>query len=212
MKNIIIIIAVVFCIHNQTFAQDTTKAKWVPCTPKNAFGLDLGVGINEAEIYEKNHIPTFEIGARYLHHFNPYIGVDFIKFNSKFSLKKAIDSSHYDGRNKSNYYSVNVQWMLGVRGNTPAFYKCMSGYGAARVGFGVVYESYEYEEYIFSEARNVEKVALGVGLCLEYEMGFNITRELFIGYACNAQLIRGHSPILYTARLSHSFRIGVNIK
>ena len=212
MKKIVIVFVAVFCVHSAIFSQDTTKTKRVPCTPKNAFGLDLGAGAIKIGVLDAFVMPALEIGMRYSHNFNHYIGIDFIKFNSKFRFKKEIDSNSYTGSDINKYFSVNTQWMLGVRGNTPTFYKCMSGYWAVRAGFGFVYESYEHEEYYFlSYLRMVEKTALGVGVCMEFEFGFNITRELFIGYAQNLQL-DNYGILLCGSGVSHSFRIGINIK
>ena len=208
MKKIVFVFAAIFCIHSQIFAQDTTKAKWVPCALKNAFGLDLGAGAINRDVVNTAVMPTLEIGMRYSHHFTPYIGIDFIKFNSKFSFEKEIDNIGFSESAINNYFSANTQWMLGARGNTPSFYKCMSGYWAVRIGFGIIYESFDYKD----AAINVNNaLRVGFGLCMEYEMGFNITRELFIGYACNLQ-INNYGVLLYSSGLSHAFRIWVNIK
>ena len=205
MKRIVIVFTAVFCFGSLIFAQDTTTAKWVPCAPKKAFGLDLGAG--GTEITGGNYMPTFEIGMRYLHYFTPYIGMDFIKFNSKFSLKKEIDGDFFELA-KNNYFSANMQWMLGVRGNTAAFYKCMSGYWAVRVGFGIIYESFEYQHASINVKNALE---MGLGICMEYETGFNITPELFIGYVCNGQ-INNYGNLYHGHGISHAFRIGVNLK
>jgi len=212
-RTIILVFVCLVCCH-LCWGQDTTIAKWKPCTPKNAFGLDLAVGQINMSKFPPISMPTFEIGMRYLHHFTPYFGMDFIKFNTKFRFKKEIHNDRLIfGTNKSDYFSANTQWMLGLRGNTATFYKCMSGYWAVRVGFGVVYESFVSEEYndtYWSIPRSVEN-RLGVGLCMEYETGFNITRELFIGYVCNLQL-GNYGTLYYGSVLSHALRIGINIK
>ena len=207
----IVLVFVCFGYGHLCLGQDTSEVKWKPCAPRNAFGLDLGVGQTLMDMFPtfSIYMPTFEIGMRYAHHFTPYIGMDFIKFNLKFNFKKEI---HYNGYlsepDKSNYFSANTQWLLGVRGNTATFYKCMSGYWAVRVGFGVIYESFEYAPV--SAVSNVEN-ALGVGLYIEYETGFNITRELFVGYVYSLQL--GNYGTLYLGSgISHAFRIGINIK
>jgi hypothetical protein len=208
---ILVFVCLVSC--HLCLGQDTTTVKWKPCAPKNAFGLDLGAGQVRVSMLADIYMPTFEIGMRYLHHFTPYIGMDFIKFNSKFSFKKEIQSNRLFEPDKSDYFSANTQWMLGLRGNTATFYKCMSGYWAVRVGFGVVYESFVSEEYnhdIWTISKSGENT-LGVGLCMEYETGFNITRELFIGYACNLQL-GNYGTLYYSSGMFHSFRIGINIK
>ena len=55
-------------------------AKQKPCAPKNAFGLDIGTGVL-CDVDD----PSFggAIGFRYLHHFSPYFGIDFIKINTQ---------------------------------------------------------------------------------------------------------------------------------
>ena len=207
MKKIAIVFTAVFCIGNLIFAQDTTKAKWLPCAPKKAFGLDLGVGVVKNGGIDAVVMPTFEVGMRYSYHFTPFIGIDFIKFNSKFRFKKEIDGDFFDPA-KRKYFSANTQWMLGLRGNTATFYKCMSGYWAARVGFGIIYESFEYKDATINVK---DALGVGFGVCMEFEMGFNITRELFIGYACNGQ-INDYGTLYYGTWMSHAFRIGLNIK
>jgi len=215
MKKIVLLRAIVLvfvCLGygHLCFGQDTSEVKWKPCAPRNAFGLDLGVGqINVGDMLFPIYMPICEIGMRYVHHFTPYIGMDFIKFNLKFNFKKEIhDNRLFSDPDKSNYFSANTQWLLGVRGNTATFYKCMSGYWAVRVGFGVIYESFEYAPV--SAISNVEN-ALGVGLCIEYETGFNITRELFVGYVYSLQL-GNYGTLYYGSGISHAFRIGINIK
>jgi len=212
-KTIILVFVCLVCCH-LCWGQDTTTAKWKPCTPKNAFGLDLGIGLMDKSYLNENLV-TYDIGMRYLHHFTPYIGMDFIKFNSKFSLKNQIPDYAWNNI-MIDYFSCNVQWMLGVRGNTPAFFKCMSGYAASRVGFGFVFESKKYPYFYdyndeFSKYYPVGEVtSLSVGYCLETEIGLNITKELFIGYSLNGQFERKYaSPDVI---ISHTFRIGVNIK
>jgi hypothetical protein len=212
-KTIVLIFVCLVCCH-LCRGQDTTAVKWRPCVSKNTFGLDLGVGQARMDRFSLVSMPTFEIGMRYLHYFTPYIGMDFIKFNSKFSLKKEIHNDLFIFEpDISDYFSANTQYMLGLRGNTANFYKCMSGYWAVRVGFGVVYESFVTEEYkdnFWTIPKSVEN-RLGVGLCMEYETGFNITRELFIGYVCNAQL-GNYGTLYFGSALSHAFRMGINIK
>jgi len=221
MKKIVLLRAIVLvfvCLGygHLCLGQDTTEVKWKPCAPRNAFGLDLGVGQALMDMFPTFSIsmPTFEIGMRYAHHFTPYIGMDFIKFNLKFNFKKErYNDGYLFEPDKSDYFSANTQWMLGVRGNTATFYKCMSGYWAVRAGFGIVYESFVSEEYkdnYWTIPKKVEN-RLGVGWCMEFETGFNITRELFVGYVLSNQL-GNYGTLYYGARLFQVFRIGVTIK
>lgn len=190
------------------------------CAPKNAFGLDVGIGgIRDKEGlgYEQG-IPTFALGFRYLHHFFPYFGVDFFKFNNQVSYKDGFDDFP-----DQSYFGYNFQLMTGVRGNSPAFFKCMSGYVAFRLGYGVNYENistdgYGYGYYYDSDTYTTS--ILGNGFCYELELGLNLTRNIFIGYAFNRQngtrtVLDSDFDILVDAEYPvavnyHSFRIGFN--
>ena len=136
------------------------------CTQKNAFGIDLGYGA-------MNDAFNIATGIRYLHYFTPYFGMDFLKFNYAYNM----DEEHY------------MQFMSGVRGNTPAFFKCMSVYGVARFGYGMI----DFEPS---------------GFCYELEIGLNLTRNIFIGYSFNHQMnpVYLYSPDVFC----HTFRIGFN--
>ena len=155
----------------QTVSKEPTAIidKRKPCAPKNAFGLDIGTGV----LFDVDD-PSFggAIGFRYLHHFSPYFGVDFIKINTQIDFI---------------YEDVYVQLMTGVRGNTKVFNgKCLSGYGALRVGLG----SWEFEDWNF---------------CSEFEIGFNLTRTLFIGYSCNFHINDGDLLHFHAVRLGFNF-------
>ena len=132
------------------------------------FGLDAGVGVATGSYYDyieypviantyHYKLPSFALGIRYLYNFSPYFGVDFLKVNT------ICDS-----------YTTELQFMTGVRGNTPTFYKCMSGYAAARAGcaFEFCYPEHSFGGYI---------------LCFEIETGVNLTRNFFIGFSYNLQ-------------------------
>ena len=143
-------------------------AKQTPCAPKNAFGLDIGAGI----LFDLGE-PDFggAVGFRYLHHFSPYFGMDFIKFNV------LVDS----------YEDTYIQFMTGIRGNTKVFNgKCLSGYGALRIGTG----SWEFIDWNF---------------CSELEIGLNLTRTLFIGYSCNFHIDDGDLLHFHAVRLGFNF-------
>jgi hypothetical protein len=171
------------------------------CAPKKIIiGLDLGIGGGFYEYLDNynNYVAygngefrddyfgyepldmavAFSLGPRFTWHFNSYLGVDFIKINGNFGLFSS---------NKENYY--NIQFMAGVRGNTPSFYKCMSGYAAARFGYGIGKAKYEYkdrysrgsERWTDTGWRN-EKIN---GFCWEVELGMNITRTILVGFSYN---------------------------
>jgi len=151
----------------------------IRCYKKDAFGLDLGLGYGFG-MYQKYRFGNvydtriykafpFSLGVRYMHHFNHYVGADFIKINWAATLG----------------WSSSIQFMTGVRGNTPTFGKCMSGYGALRLGYG-----------------------LGMGrtpnsACFETELGLNLTRTIFVGVSYNF-----HS--FEYRRQAVEFRLGFN--
>ena len=183
------------------------------CIPNNAFGLDLGIGAihDEEGLGTADRIPTFDLGLRYLHNFLPYFGVDFFKFNNKFSYKNGF--SEYPDQ---SYFGYNFQLMMGVRGNSPTFAKCMHGYGAFRLGYGGNVEYISAEDYYYG---SYDTWLSGSGFCFEFEFGLNITRTFFVAYAFNHQggtrsvfesdldIIDMKFPISVT---SHAFRIGFN--
>ena len=154
----------------------TTTSK--TCIPKNAFGMDLGIGSNGL-----SSLPISTFGIRYLHHFLPYFGVDFFKVNTIIGF---VD--YYENFSEYRNLYCNVQLMIGVRGNTPVFFKCMSGYGAFRMGYGADMDFNFYSR----------------GLCLETEVGLNLARCFFLGYSYNWQRLEGF-PVNY-----HALRIGFN--
>jgi len=128
----------------------------------------------------------FALGPRFTYHFNPYFGADF-KINTNFGLFSRED-------NPSMNFFYNFQFMAGIRGNTPAFYRCMSGYAAARFGYGVGSVNFNYleetvtrdEKYIYNE--NVyKKNSIMNGIALEVEGGLNLTRNIFAGFVFSMQ-------------------------
>jgi hypothetical protein len=195
----------------------TTEIEPVPCIRTNAFGLDFGLGVISRDDLPQN-IFSLDFAYRYLHHYSPYWGIDFFKMNYRIST---MDST----------VILNMQFMAGGRGNTPTFFKCMSGYAAFRLGFGVILgfnDRTETETYRTSESyydpdwdtyrdRYVERVRTtkenseGVGFCYEVEVGLNITRSFFIGYAFGYQggKEKDHGNSMKTN--SHAFRLGFNL-
>ena len=198
----------------------TTGKEELGCVPENAFGLDFGIGSKsfymEEERYELGFtgIPTFDLGFRYLHHFSPYFGVDFFKFNNKIGIKSnvAVDLNGDKVKGKdsgTSYVGYNAQLMTGLRGNSPTFVGCMSGYGAFRAGYGV---SFDFLSYDRSDDGNT---FIGSGFCYELEIGLNITRSFFIAYAYNRQNgktseVDWEDENVSLRAGSHAFRIGFN--
>jgi hypothetical protein len=139
------------------------------CIKKKAFGLDVGIGGRKHEGTDESLYST-NIGIRSMRNFMPYFGVDFIKFNNIFSTGDI---------NGVDCFSYCTQLMTGLRGYSPTFFKCMSAYGAVRLGYGVLYDRYSYSD--------ISESGIGYGVCSELEIGINITRTVFVGFAYNMQ-------------------------
>ena len=173
------------------------------CVKKNVFGLDLGIGAGNCPSrnyqtireydgrisYEKYDVASgaaaFTVAPRFTSHFTPYIGADFIKINGTFGLI---------GKGE-NYY--NIQFLTGIRGCSPAFYKCLSVYATFRMGYGIgsAKFSHEYIDYSIPNftpndvAFTYRKRPVN-GFCLETELGFNITQTFFVGCSYNFQMFQ----------------------
>jgi hypothetical protein len=159
---LITVITVALLSHYQIFAQDDYPQK------KNAFGVDFGIGSSLTKNFHPYNLqasPIFAVGVRYMHFFNPYIGVDFLKvnFNCPFRVQR-------------NQEFMSFQTMIGIRGNTPIFQKSMSGYAAARMGYG--FSSMGVELYL-QKNRNVH------GIAFETEAGLNFSKTFFIAFSYN---------------------------
>jgi len=175
-----------------------------PCVKKIAYGLDFGIGgadelvINYQTIYnddgsnivcdkfgDENGVFSFALGPRFTYHFIPYFGADFIKINGNFGFRN-------NGYNSTvNYY--NIQFMTGIRGNSPAFFRCISGYAAIRLGYGVGSERYRHNLSTggLHDETNYEFVRKSLnGFCLETEVGINFTPTIFVGFSYNFQMYR----------------------
>jgi len=183
---------------------NTIEVEKPKCVPSNAFGLDLGLGAmydNDWFGIEESPAFTFAFGFRYLHHFLPYFGVDFFKFNNKLSFKNGFSYAP-----DVFYFDYNPQLMTGIRGNTPVFAKCMSGYGAFRLGIGASIESISDDD--------IDLSFFGIGFCYELEIGLNLTRTVFIAYSYNHQggtRTDNDSDYDYPLNMNyHAFRIGFN--
>jgi hypothetical protein len=150
--------------------------------------LDIGFG-GSIETINNNKFPTSyfasALGIRVMHHFNPYFGIDFLKINW---ITDVLDSK------SDNNWLMRLQIMPGIRGNSPVFFKCMSVYSAFRLGYGMTF---------------VPHVSHFKGLCLETELGLNLTPTVFAGFAYNYHQYFG----LDFKRALHtlSFRLGFNL-
>ena len=165
---------IIFLFNFQTFAQqaETNKEKSItkqtPSFQEYMMGWDFGIGsLNMASpfIYSssaglfgiKQALPVFAVGVRFLYNLNPYFGLELPKVNfvCPFRAKAEMDL-------------MNLQFMAGVRGNTPKFFKNMSGYAAARFGYGL---------YFIEEIRHA--------MVCEVEVGLNLTSNFFIAFSYN---------------------------
>ena len=205
---------------------EKTTVEKPQCVPGNAFGLDLGIGAKSLYQYEDygyyqeigfKGIPTFDLGFRFVHHFLPYFGVDFFKFNNKFSYKNGFEINYVDI--DMEYVGYNAQLMTGVRGNSPAFAGCLSAYGAFRAGYGVNLDFFlgvpNYDDSYYGYYSEKDFTFLGYGFCFELEVGFNITRNLFVAYTYNRQNGTTYNVDYedeeYSLKVNnHAFRIGFN--
>jgi len=169
--------------------QQTSKQKGATnCAKKLAFGIDIGLGGSFLGMNGLRSVTFFapSLGIRVTHHFNPYVGIDFMKFNW---INDVWTSGTING---STPWAIRLQLMPGFRGNTPTFHKCMSGYAAFRLGWGMDVGDPHFE-----------------GLCLETELGMNLSRTVFAGFAYNYHKYFGYGYGFAVHTLS--FRLGFNI-
>jgi hypothetical protein len=164
------------------------------CVKNTAFGLDMGLG---GSFYANHNTRTRSttsfapaLGIRVMHHFNPYFGIDFFKINW-------ITDVFYSEMDEG--WTMRLQIMPGIRGNSPAFFKCMSVYSAFRLGYGM-----DFRLATLSGVSHFE------GLCLETELGLNLTSTVFAGFAYNCQKYFVKGTDSKVAMHTFSFRLGFN--
>ena len=173
----------------QPTAKNSQDKNTGDCTAKTAFGLDIGFGGSFDAIYGKKSSDTWSasaLGMRVTHHFNPYFGIDFLKIN--WITEIGPSKSH-------NPWIMRFQFMPGFRGNSPAFFKCMSVYTVFRLGYGLSFSQFKSS---FEE------------LCLETELGLNLTRNVFAGFSYNYSKYFKKGKAFEDATHILSFRIGFN--
>ena len=178
---------------NETNASSSKRQSVTNCAKKTALGLDIGLGGSFYTILNEKSTSSFApaLGIRVMHHFNPYFGVDFLKINW---ITDLFTSGLDDG------WTMRLQIMPGIRGNSPTFFKCMSVYSAFRLGYGM-----DFRLLTVSGASHFE------GLALETELGLNITPTVFAGFAYNYHkyFVKGVDSKLAMHTLS--FRLGFNL-
>jgi len=166
------------------------------CTKETAFGLDIGLG-GTIETFNNIKFPTpyfaSALGIRAMRHFNPYFGVDFFKINW---ITDVLTSE------PDNDWLMRLQIMPGIRGNLPAFFKCMSVYSAFRLGYGMTFVAKQYGVHLASHFE---------GLCLETELGLNFTPTVFAGFAYNYHKYFFKGVDSKRALHTLSFRLGFNL-
>ena len=178
----------VFNKPNETNVTPSKRQSVTNCAKKTAFGLDIGTGGSFYTTPNEKSETLFAsaLGIRVTHHFNPYFGVDFLKVNW---ITDVLD----------NFWTMRLQFMPGVRGNSPAFFKCMSVYSAFRLGYGM-----DFRLLGFSGASHFE------GLCLETELGVNLTPAVFAGFAYNYHKYFVEGVDSKLAMHTFSVRLGFN--
>lgn len=159
---------------------DHHQEKPVSSYKKGCFGLDLGVGtIKDVEG------TGIDLGFRWLYNFSPYIGWDIIGV-------KGLASTDDIG------YSVVVQGMTGIRGNSPCFVSNMSVFANFRMGYGYMIDMEEG------------------GMCYELGLGVNLTRTVYIGFVYSFQggeteISVGRKTQQVDIKMKYSaFRLGFN--
>ena len=194
------------------------------CVKKLVFGLDLGIGyalfgleLNTVSNYREGvrydmyeRIPciiSFDLAPRFTWNIIPYFGIDFIKINGNFGL---LGTGHETGANGKNYYKA--QLLSGIRGATPNFFKCMSGYGAFRIGYGLGEANYQHTEPLTFNEDVVYYSNDGIlnGFCFEAEFGFNITRTFLVGVSYNHQYYDTGQHTFLTSHRTVALRVGFN--
>ena len=165
------------------------------CVKRTAFGLDIGLG-GTVETMGNYKFPTSyfvsALGIRAMHHFNPYFGIDFFKINW---ITDVLTSE------PDNDWLMRLQIMPGIRINSPAFFKCMSVYSAFRLGYGMTFVPKQYGVHLASHFE---------GLCLETELGLNLTPTVFAGFAYNYHKYFVNGVDSKLALHTLSFRLGFN--
>jgi len=164
--------------------QQVTKNK-----KRTIFGLDTGFGGSfdvDSNGKKSKTWSASAFGMRVTHQFNPYFGIDFVKMNWIIEIGPSKDH---------NPWIMRFQLTPGIRGNTPVFFKTMSVYAAFRLGYGMFVTQYS---------------SLFEGLCLETELGLNLTPTVFTGFSYNYHKSFYKSKPLDYATHIFSFRIGFN--
>ena len=148
--------------------------------------MDIGLGGSFYAVYNEKSPSLFAsaLGIRVMHHFNPYFGVDFLKTNW---ITDVLEDE----------WTMRLQIMSGFRVNSPTFFKCMSVYSAFRLGYGMDFR-----------LLTIKGVSHFEGLCLETELGVNLTPTVFAGFTYNYHQYFGLDAKLAMHTLS--FRLGFN--
>jgi len=212
MKKISLILVAVLCFGIITNANDiipknedseiNSKVSESNCVNKIALGLDIGLGGSLVSISGFRSATCFApaLGIRVMSHFNPYFGIDFMKINW---ITDVVTSIVYRNSNSYTPWQMRLQFMPGVRANSPVFFKCMSAYTAFRLGYGME---------LGIDNGGYHYIGNFQGLCLETELGLNFTPTVFAGFGYNYHKYFGYHYSKYNVALhTLSFLIGINI-
>ena len=166
------------------------------CVPQKAFGMQFGIG-NAA--ISKNLDPDLKTTSvqwslnSYIN-LHEYFGLDIRIINSNINFKNKLWYDDFT-RQQLDYFGLVFQPVLvGLRGNSPTFYKCMYGYLALRLGYGILAETYSYKMPVWNwtwDREDIEEYEtqswVGHGVSFEFEFGINLGRKVYIGYVFNRQ-------------------------
>jgi hypothetical protein len=114
---------------SETSAPSAKRPSATNCAKKLAFGVDVGLGGSFFGGLSRITFFAPALGIRVMSHFNPYFGVDFLKVNW---ITDVYTPGVNIGYLSYTPWTMRLQFMPGIRGNSPAFYTCMSAYAAFR--------------------------------------------------------------------------------
>jgi len=167
----------------QTDAGETFK--------RYGWGLDFGIGsmteVNADRETRKVNRSIMDLGYRYFLNFSPYFGWDIIKLKATMPVDFDDPLLHIMTGFRGKTPSFGT--MIGA--GTPSFAENMSAYGVYRIGYwtptsGSVLWMYSYE----------------------LELGINLTRKIFVGYAYNHLFVGSDEEYIKYSALRAGFNFG----
>lgn len=140
---------------------------------RHRFAIDFGIGGGKGG-------GAFDLGLRYQYNFAPFLGWDALSVKVGFPTKDPFDEN------------PQLQFMTGLRGTSPCFYKDMSGFFALSAGYGLSTDTGAYSN--------------DGGVCFELGTGINLCKNIYAGYAFNLQKINIGN--VSSKGKVHYFRVG----